>query len=151
MRPLNGLRLAYLNAKNSHLQSSVDAPDNVALHAREDSGSSMFADTPEPPYFAVVFSSQRTDTDHAGYERMAARMVELAAEQPGYLGIESSRDAAGFGISVSYWSSEQAVLGWKANVEHLAAQELGRSLWYAGYRLRVACVERAYGFESDLE
>jgi len=111
----------------------------------------MFASTPEPPYFAVVFSSQRTAADDPGYERMAARMVELAAVQPGYLGIESARDSAGFGISVSYWSSEQALLGWKANLEHLAAQELGRSLWYAGYRLRVARVERAYGFQSDPE
>lgn len=111
----------------------------------------MFASTPQPPYFAVIFSSQRTAADASGYERMAARMVELAAAQPGYLGIESARDAEGFGISVSYWSSAEAVLRWKANVEHLAAQELGRSLWYAGYRLRVAQVERAYGFEGDLE
>jgi heme-degrading monooxygenase HmoA len=111
----------------------------------------MFANTPEPPYLAVIFSSLRTIADEPGYERMSARMVELAATQPGYLGIESSRDAAGFGISVSYWASEEAVLRWKAHVEHLAAQELGRSLWYAVYRLRVARVERAYGFEGDLE
>ena len=104
----------------------------------------MFANTPEPPYYAVIFASQRTPVD-AGYEGMAARMEELAAMQPGYLGIESVRDAQGFGITVSYWSSEEAILRWKSDVEHLAAQELGRSIWYAGYRLKVARVERAYG------
>ena len=104
----------------------------------------MFASTPEPPYYAVVFASQRTPVD-AGYERMAARMEALAVTQPGYLGIESVRDTQGFGITVSYWSSEDAILSWKSDVEHVAAQELGRSVWYADYRLKVARVERAYG------
>lgn len=104
----------------------------------------MFAKTPAPPYYAVIFASQRTPVD-AGYERMAARMEALAATQPGYLGIASARDAQGFGITVSYWSSEHAIQRWRSDVEHLAAQELGRSLWYAGYRLEVARVERAYG------
>jgi heme-degrading monooxygenase HmoA len=104
----------------------------------------MFANAPEPPYYAVIFASQRTEGDH-GYAAVAARMVELAATQPGYLGIESVRDASGFGISVSYWTSEAAIRNWKANAEHLAAQERGRSAWYDGFQLRVARVERAYG------
>jgi heme-degrading monooxygenase HmoA len=104
----------------------------------------MFADTPEPPYYAVIFSSQRAATD-AGYAAMADRMVELAAEQPGYLGIESVRDAGGFGITVSYWASEEAIARWRADAEHRAAQELGRAMWYEHYELRVARVERAYG------
>ena len=62
----------------------------------------MIAATPEPPYLAVIFSSQRTDGDQ-GYGAMAERMVELAREQPGFLGVESARDAEGFGITVSYW------------------------------------------------
>jgi heme-degrading monooxygenase HmoA len=104
----------------------------------------MFANTPEPPYYAVIFASQRTGGDQ-GYEAVAARMVELAATQPGYLGIESVRDSSGFGISVSYWASEAAIRNWKANAEHLAAQERGSSTWYDGFQLRVARVERAYG------
>lgn len=103
-----------------------------------------FATTPEPPYYAVIFSSLRGDDDR-GYERMAERMIELASQQPGFLGVESARNADGFGITVSYWSTEEAIRDWKANAEHLAAQDLGKRLWYPHFELRVAKVERAYG------
>lgn len=76
---------------------------------------------------------------------MAERMVELAGQQPGFLGAESVRGSDGFGITVSYWSSTEAIAVWKANVEHLAAQEMGKREWYKNYELRVAIVERAYG------
>ena len=103
-----------------------------------------FARTPAPPYYAVIFSSRRTAGDH-GYGAMADRMVELAARQPGFLGVESARGADGFGITVSYWASAEAIAAWKANVEHLAAQEMGRRAWYEHYELRVAKIERAHG------
>jgi len=106
--------------------------------------SSPFAKTPEPPYYAVIFASQRTTPDE-GYCDMAARMVELAAQQPGFLGIESVRDGTGFGITVSYWSSEVAIAAWKKQAEHRVAQEGGKATWYTHYELRVAKVERAYG------
>jgi heme-degrading monooxygenase HmoA len=102
----------------------------------------MIARTPEPPYYAVIFTSLRTDGD-AGYGAMAQLMEQLAAEQPGYLGIESAR--SGVGITVSYWTDEASIAAWKANVQHAAAQKLGRERWYADYHLRVAKVERAYG------
>lgn len=104
----------------------------------------MSPTTPPPPYYAVVFSSQRTDGDH-GYAAMADRMVELARQQPGFLGVESARGADGFGITVSYWACEADIAAWKQQTEHLAAQTLGRERWYAQYSLRVARVERAYG------
>lgn len=103
-----------------------------------------FATTPEPPYYAVIFTSLRTDGDQ-DYGHMADRMVELAREQPGFLGVESARGADGFGITVSYWTSEEAIRNWKANAEHRIAQETGKLRWYADYQLRVAKVERAYG------
>ena len=102
------------------------------------------AKTPEPPYYAVIFTAQRTDGDR-GYGEMAQRMVELASQQPGFLGVESVRDADGFGITVSYWASEEAIRGWKAHMEHTKAQEGGKRVWYADYQLRVAKVEREYG------
>ena len=105
-----------------------------------------FAGTPRPPYYAVIFTSLRADDgDGRGYAEMAERMVELARAQPGFLGVESVRGADGFGITVSYWASAEAIASWKANVEHLAAQRLGRERWYERYELRVARVERAYG------
>lgn len=104
----------------------------------------MIAATPEPPYLAVIFSSQRTDGD-LGYGAMAERMVELAREQPGFLGVESARDAEGFGITVSYWEDEAAVAAWKAQADHAVAQRLGWDRWYAEFQLRVCRVERQYG------
>lgn len=102
------------------------------------------ARTPEPPYYAVIFSSCRSPGD-AGYRQMAERMVELAAAQPGFLGMESAREQDGFGITVSYWASIEAIKHWKANAEHLVAQEKGKRAWYEDYEVRVARVERAYG------
>jgi heme-degrading monooxygenase HmoA len=104
----------------------------------------LIAKTPEPPYYAVIFTSQRTEGDR-GYGHMADRMVELAAKQPGFLGLESVREADGFGITVSYWSSEKSIVAWKAHAEHKLAQEAGQRVWYADYQLRVAKVERACG------
>lgn len=103
-----------------------------------------FARLPEPPYYAVIFSSRR-GVDDQGYEQTAARMVELAAQQTGFLGGESARGADGFGITVSYWASEEAIAGWRRHAEHRIAQERGRADWYAHYELRVARVERAWG------
>lgn len=106
-----------------------------------------FAELPEPPYYSVIFSSQRTAED-AGYEVMADRMVELAALQPGFLGIESTRGDDGFGITVSYWASLEAIAAWKAHAEHRVAQAQGNARWYAHFELRIARVERAYSKRS---
>jgi heme-degrading monooxygenase HmoA len=129
----------------AHLQNA-----SVALrflpepHTPHDTRMTNFATLPQPPYFAVIFSSHRTPGDN-GYGDMADRMVELAAQQDGYLGIESARGADGFGITVSYWRDEAAIVKWKANAEHLVAQQNGHERWYEHFELRVAKVERAYG------
>ena len=99
------------------------------------------AQTPEPPYYAVIFTNHRTEADE-GYGAMADRMVKLAAEQPGFLGVESVRD--GLGITVSYWESLEAIKHWKQNAEHKEAQRLGHEKWYASFKLRIAKVERDY-------
>jgi len=103
-----------------------------------------FAQTPEPPYYAVIFTSTRTPVDE-GYGAMADRMVELASRQPGFLGVESARGADGLGITVSYWASLEAISAWKSNSEHRVAQATGNRKWYEHFETRVARVERAYG------
>lgn len=103
-----------------------------------------FAATPAPPYYAVIFASQRNGEDTEGYAEAAARMLELAAQQPGYLGVESVRGGDGFGLTVSYWRDEAAILGWKHQVEHAAVRNRGRRDWYTRYITRVAKVERDY-------
>ena len=110
-------------------------------------GSGSFALGLKPPYYAVIFSSQRTAGD-SGYSDMGDRMVELAAQQAGYLGVESVRGADGFGITVSYWESEAAITAWKANAEHLEAQANGHAQWYSQFQTRVAKVERAYSMQK---
>lgn len=104
-----------------------------------------FASLPKPPYYAVIFSSRRNRDDEAGYAEAAQRMVDLAARQPGFLGIEASRDGDGFGITVSYWTDEAAIAAWKRQGDHAATRAYGREHWYDHYELRVAKVERAYG------
>lgn len=102
-----------------------------------------FANTPEPPYYAVIFTAQRTEGDD-GYAAMAEAMMRLAMQQPGCLGAESVRDASGLGITVSYFTDEASIAAWKGNARHLAAQCAGRQRWYSHYEMRVARVERAY-------
>lgn len=101
----------------------------------------MIAHTPAPPYYAVIFTSLRTSVND-GYADMAERMVALAAEQSGFLGVESARE--GLGITVSYWESLEAIRHWKANSEHLMAQKMGREQWYSAYKTRICKVERDY-------
>lgn len=109
---------------------------------------STFARTPQPPYYAVIFSSQRSAGSH-GYSETATRMLELAAQQPGFLGVESARGDDGFGITVSYWRTLEDITAWREQVEHRVAQQRGREQWYLDYELRIARVERASGRPQD--
>jgi len=84
---------------------------------------SELADTPKPPYWAVIFASVRTDADAEHYSQTADEMMALA--------------------------DEEAIAGWQAQADHLIAQRLGRERWYRAYRLRVARVERAATFERQ--
>ena len=103
-----------------------------------------FAKSLRPPYYAVIFTNQRTDGDDENYNATAERMVELAQTMPGFLGVESTRDATGLGITVSYWQDEQSISNWKANGEHTKARQAGNEKWYEHYELRVAKIERTY-------
>jgi heme-degrading monooxygenase HmoA len=107
----------------------------------------LIARTPEPPYYVVIFTSLRTEVD-AGYAEAAQRMLELAAQQPGFLGVESAR-SDGLGITLSYWQSEEAIRAWREHAEHSAVREQGRADWYAAFATRVAKVERAYSFSRS--
>ena len=106
---------------------------------------SNFANTPKPPYYAVIFTSIK-NADDKEYDEMAKRMAELAQQQDGFLGMESARNE--IGITVSYWSSLESIKKWKANSEHQIAQQTGRSTWYKKYKTRICLVERDYEFEK---
>ena len=103
---------------------------------------SLIADTPKPPYYAVIFTSVKTEEDN-GYSQMSEKMLELAAQQPGFLGVESARGEVG--ITVSYWTDLESIKKWKQNVEHQEAQRLGHKKWYLSFKNRISKVERDYG------
>jgi heme-degrading monooxygenase HmoA len=104
--------------------------------------------TPEPPYYAVIFTSTRTEGDQ-GYDQMSKRMVELGSQYDGFLGIESARGANGFGITVSYWRDEECIRKWKRDPAHEKAQQGGKQSWYADHHVRIAKVERVYGKPTE--
>ena len=102
---------------------------------------SKIADTPKPPYYAVIFTSWRQDGDY-GYAETAGKMVKLASEQTGFLGIETTRD--GVGITVSYWQDMESIRNWSRNAEHMKAKQQGKDIWYETFRTRIAKVEKDY-------
>jgi len=102
----------------------------------------MITKTPAPPYYAVIFTSLLKSDD--GYNEMAEKMEQLANQQEGYLGVESVRN--GLGITISYWESLEAIKKWKLNVEHIEAQNMGKTNWYKNFQVRIAKVERDYSF-----
>ena len=104
------------------------------------------AATPEPPYYAVIFTAVQS-TDLRGYPEMVAAMQAAARDQPGYLGLEAV-EADRSEVTVSYWRDLEAIVAWKRHLDHLGAQRLGRERWYRSYRVRVARVERDYGFDA---
>lgn len=101
----------------------------------------MLANTPDPPYYAVIFSSLRNKGDK-GYKEMSEKMISEVKKQPGFLGFESAREE--IGITVSYWRDEESILNWKNHLEHKIAQKKGQSEWYNQYKVRVCKVERDY-------
>lgn len=105
----------------------------------------MLAKTPTPPYYAVIFTSVKM-ANNEGYDEMAERMMELAQQQPGFLGVESARNE--IGITVSYWTDLVSIKNWKEHAEHTIAREKGRADWYKTFKTRIAKVERDYGFEK---
>ena len=113
------------------------------------SASNGLAHTPEPPYYAVIFTSKRAQDDGRAYDAIARRMIDLGSRYAGFLGIESVRGTDGVGITVSYWRDEAALLAWKRDTEHEKAQRGGREAWYERYEVRIAKVERAYGFARE--
>ncbi|MZI93206.1 antibiotic biosynthesis monooxygenase [Vibrio sp. CAIM 722] len=104
---------------------------------------SLIAQTPQPPYYAVIFTSLRSELTQ-GYQAMAERMLVLAQQEPGFLGVESAREDVG--ITVSYWQDLHSIQRWKTNIEHLEAQKLGREKWYTSFKTRIAKIERDYEF-----
>lgn len=94
-----------------------------------------------PPYYAVIFTSIRTDSHD--YSTIAEKVLKEAKKQKGFLGFESARNE--IGISVSYWSDLESIYLWKEQTFHKKAQVMAHN-FYTLFRVRVCKVEREYGF-----
>ncbi|MFD4672674.1 antibiotic biosynthesis monooxygenase family protein [Lentzea sp. NPDC058450] len=99
----------------------------------------------EPPYYAAIFTTVRTQ-DQTGYAETNARMEELVRDIPGYLGMDHAQNPGGLGITVGYFRDAEALEQWRTDAEHRVAQKRGRADWYESYTLHVAKVERSHGF-----
>lgn len=104
-----------------------------------------------PGAIAVIFVSRRTGAGEAGYQAAAAAMEAEAARQPGYLGIHSVRAADGEGITISYWTDEEAAARWRAHAGHSKVREQGRADWYDHYHLIVAGIIRDHRWERGAQ
>ncbi|WP_327728855.1 antibiotic biosynthesis monooxygenase [Streptomyces sp. NBC_00487] len=122
-----------------------EAPDNAPDNAPDDVSAVAPVPAHEPPYYAVVFTSTRTE-DQSGYGETAERMEELVKGVPGFLGMDQARTPGGMAITVGYFRDAEAIEAWRGDVEHRAAQKRGRAEWYESYTLHIAKVERSHGF-----
>ena len=113
------------------------------------SDSARIAQTHGESHYAVIFTSKRVDDSGTDYEKAAERMIQLASQQDGFLGLESVRDGNRVGITVSYWRDAESVRAWHDVAEHRNIQELGRRLWYSEFAVRVCRVERSYSFATS--
>ncbi len=108
---------------------------------------SPIAPTPEPPYYAVIFTSMLRPGKLEEYAPLAAELLELARAHEGFLGRETSpRDEQGMGLGLSYWRDLESIQAWKEDIKHMAAQRKGRAQWFSEYKVRVALVQRDYAF-----
>jgi heme-degrading monooxygenase HmoA len=144
------LHVAVVGGARTRRPPPPSQPSSSPADAVATADAQSLARTPQPPYWAVIFTSTRRHAadggNDDGYADAAARMDELARGSPGYLGVDSVRGADGLGVTVSYWRDEASIVAWKRHAEHAAAQARGRAQWYAGYTTRVAEVRRAYAF-----
>ena len=89
------------------------------------------------PYYAVIFTSVLNENIQ-GYNEMTDYMMQLVHQQPGLLGVDSARDK--IGITVSYWSSLEAIDNWRTNLQHQSAKNQGKAKWYESYSLKICKV-----------
>ncbi len=105
----------------------------------------MISKTPKPPYYAVIFTSMKSGYSKE-YDETSNRMVQLARNQEGFLGVESARNE--IGITVSYWDSLENIKKWKNNLEHKIARQKGKDDWYSEFKVRICLIERDYEFKK---
>ncbi len=102
---------------------------------------------PKEDYFAVIFISEKSN-DLTGYEEMDELTINLAQQQPGFIGYESVTNNQNKGIFISYWESMDAIENWRKNSIHLAAKNQAKK-WYKSYISQICKVQKNHEFENS--
>jgi heme-degrading monooxygenase HmoA len=117
----------------------------ISPHQENEEAMPYISKTPEPPYYAVVFTSINADVDHTEHVEMSARLVQRASTYEGFLGIEAARNSDGTGVAAVYWQDLDSMRAWAQDPEHQVAKRKGREIWYSHYMIRICKVEQEYG------
>ncbi len=134
-------------AKHPASTTAIHKPADIAAHQHTVLERLARGDLPTQVW-TVAFANRRpVGSEGDGYSETAAQMDALAAEQPGFIGVDSVRTDGGDGITVSRWSSIAAMVSWRRVTTHQAAQHTGRDRWYDSYRSDVARVDRTSEFQ----
>ncbi|GAB5465198.1 MAG: antibiotic biosynthesis monooxygenase [Candidatus Kapaibacteriales bacterium] len=108
----------------------------------------MIANTPEPPYYAVVFTAKLNSLISESENDYTSTLNQLRSEVenlPGFLGMESTGKEDE--ITVSYWKDIDDIRNWQTNKEHFIAKKKGIREWYDSYKVRICKVEKSYGID----
>jgi len=147
---INTVRITRLNRRMSNhdcSNSSTPVINPSTTTSSSNKHRTIFHPSTKPPYYACIFTSvQNKSVPKAldGYSTLANEMEELAKQQNGYMGIDSVR-----GITISYWESSDSMREWKEQVDHRAAQLLGKERFYNDYHVHIAKVEREYALKKQ--
>jgi heme-degrading monooxygenase HmoA len=149
MSIINAVRISRIRTRLGRGEAP-EAKHRMASHINADNISSptIFHPLIKPPYYVCIFTSRLNLSEPNaidGYAILADEMEELAKHSEGYLGIDSStRNTDGMGITISYWSTENAIKRWKLQTDPRAAQLLGKDRFFSDYHVHIAKVEREY-------
>jgi heme-degrading monooxygenase HmoA len=100
--------------------------------------------------YVVIFRSTRKIDDGQLYLEWSEKMEKLVKSIDGYKQHFGFRDAdTREGVTISYFSSLEAISQWKSLADHKTAQQLGRDSFYEEYSVQVCEVLRDYGFQAN--
>ncbi|QNU41773.1 antibiotic biosynthesis monooxygenase [Mixta calida] len=99
---------------------------------------------------AVLFEADAVPEKQDRYLQLAADLKPLLTQAPGFISLERFQSLATPGkiLSLSWWEDEEAVLNWKRDPQHQAAQAEGKYSLFSRYRIRIAHVVREYAVEA---
>jgi heme-degrading monooxygenase HmoA len=94
----------------------------------------------------VFRTRSRPDADLALFEKLGARMHELATRMPGFISYKDFTAADGENVTIVEFESEEAQRAWREHPEHKEAQRIAREQLLAAYQLQIGTPSRSTRF-----